>query len=113
MSNTNYSAYRPASVRMETECGNFPILARSADNKGVFKSYGSIMKSIKTLKDLNQSVASKKSVRTLGRTDLKLLEKPDEPIKGMIIYIIYTFLKSACFLCASFLYRRNPELGSF
>ena len=71
------------------------------------------MKSIRTLKDLNQSVVSKKSVRTLGRTDLKLLEKPDQPIKGMIIYIIYTFLKSACFLCASFLYRRNPDLGSF
>ena len=77
VSNANYSAYRAASVRMETECGNFPILARSADNKDYFKSYGSIMKSIKTLKDLNQSVVSKKSVRTLGRTDLKLLEKPD------------------------------------
>jgi len=31
----------------------------------------------------------------------------------MVIYIVYTFIKSLCFLSASFLYRRNPDLGAF
>jgi len=51
--------------------------------------------------------------RVLGRTELKLLEKADQPTKGMIIYIIYTFLKSLGFLCASYLYRLNPDLVPF
>lgn len=78
------------------------------------KAYGSVMKSLASnKKSLMKSVASKKSMRTLNRTDLKLLQQGDKPIKGMLIYIVYTFLKSLCFLCASYLYRRNPDLTSF
>jgi drug/metabolite transporter (DMT)-like permease len=100
---------------MESVAGDQQTTHR-VDFKDKCKSYSSFVKSLgnnNLLATSNKSPASKKSVRTLGRTDIKLLEKPDQPVKGMIIYIIYTFLKSLCFLCASFLYRRNPDLGSF
>lgn len=51
--------------------------------------------------------------RTLSRTDIKLLEKGDQPLKGMLFYILYTVLYSLSFLCASYLYRRNPDLNPF
>ena len=51
--------------------------------------------------------------RKLSRTELKLAENADQPIKGMVIYIIYTLLKSLSFLFAAFLYRRNPDLSAF
>ena len=59
---------------------------------------------------LNQTGKSKKSQsiylrsRALSRTDLKLIEKGDQPLKGMLIYILYTILYSLCFLCARYLY---------
>ena len=31
----------------------------------------------------------------------------------MIFYIIYTILYSCCFLCAKYLYDRNPDLSPF
>ena len=34
-------------------------------------------------------------------------------MKGMIFYIAYTVLYSCCFLCAKYLYIRNPELNPF
>lgn len=41
----------------------------------------------------------------LNRTDLKLMEKgEDQPCKGTSIYVLYTLLKSFCFLSAAFLY---------
>ena len=51
--------------------------------------------------------------QSISRTDLKLLEKGDQPTKGMIFYIIYTILYSCCFLCAKYLYDRNPDLSPF
>ena len=51
--------------------------------------------------------------RTLSRTEIKLLENSDQPTKGMLFYILYTLLYSLCFLCASYLYRRNPDLTPF
>lgn len=48
-----------------------------------------------------------------SRTELKLLEHSDQPLKGMIFYLIYTVLYSLCFLCATYLYARNPNLNPF
>lgn len=51
--------------------------------------------------------------RALSKTDIKLLEKGDQPLKGMLFYILYTVLYSLCFLSASYLYRRNENLNPF
>ena len=64
-------------------------------------------------KKYQSSLTSSKRARPLTRTDLKLLENKDQPVKGMTIYVIYTLLKSICFVCASYLYRRNPDLNPF
>lgn len=37
----------------------------------------------------------------------------DQPVKGTIIYIIYTFIKSLSFIFASVLYNQYPELQPF
>ena len=58
------------------------------------------------------SIASKKN-RVLSRTDLKLLENKDQPVKATVIYIIYTVLKSLGFVFAKMLYNRNPDLTTF
>ena len=72
------------------------------------------MKSVRSIRSVRPSeAAGARKSRPLTKTDLKLLENKDQPIKGMVIYIIYTILKSACFLCASYLYRRNPDLTPF
>lgn len=50
----------------------------------------------------------------ISRTELKLLEKSsDRPLAGTLYYILYTVLYSACFLCAKYLYDRNPDLTPF
>lgn len=74
------------------------------------KSVGSLIK--QSFKSSHGRSLSNRA-RTLSRTDLKLLEKGDQPTKGMIFYIIYTILYSCCFLCAKYLYERNPDLSPF
>ena len=49
----------------------------------------------------------------LRRTDVKLIENGDQPLKGMLFYILYTVMYSSSFLCAVALYNRNPDLTSF
>jgi hypothetical protein len=51
--------------------------------------------------------------RSLSRTDVKLLEKGDNPRKGMLFYLLYTLLKSASFIAAKYLYIINPALNPF
>ena len=49
----------------------------------------------------------------LSRTDLKLLEQKDQPVKATIIYIIYTLIKTSSFVLTSLLYIRNENLSPF
>lgn len=99
------NSYR--SVRLVSVAG---MQSPRSQMKKSCKSYKSIIQSIGGDPQQQNQLKNK---RTLGKTDLKLLEKPDQPVKGALVYVIYTFLKSICFVCASFLYRRNPDLGSF
>lgn len=49
----------------------------------------------------------------LNRTDLKLLEQKDQPVKASIIFIIYTLIKTSSFVLTSLLYIRNENLSPF
>lgn len=51
-----------------------------------------------------------KRKRLLSRTDLKLLEQKNQPVKATILYIFYTFLKSLTSVLTSMTYNRNPHL---
>ena len=54
-----------------------------------------------------------KALSKMSRTDLKLITNGDQPTKGMLFFIAYTVLKSACFVVAKYLYNRNPKLDPF
>ena len=81
--------------------------------KQSISAYRAYTKSLAGTKRYQSSLTSSKRARPLTRTDLKLLENKDRPVKGMTIYVIYTLLKSISFVCASYLYRRNPDLNPF
>lgn len=75
------------------------------------RSMGSILKL--SFKSNRGKAIQSRAQSVMSRTDLKLLEKGDQPMKGMIYYIVYTILYSLCFLCAKYLYDRNPDLNPF
>lgn len=76
------------------------------------KSVGSVVQHSERTKSA-LTAFSNNVKRTLSRTDIKLLEKGDQPLKGMFYYILYTVLYSLCFLGADYLYLRNPDLNPF
>ena len=75
------------------------------------RSMGSILKL--SFKSNRGKAIQSRAQSVMSRTDLKLLEKGDQPVKGMLYYIVYTILYSLCFLCAKYLYDRNPDLNPF
>lgn len=65
----------------------------------------------------HQLSADAKSVHTdalskmskVKKIDIKLMEQPDQPVKGIVLYIFYTLAYSANFVFAQFLYNRNEH----
>ena len=47
-----------------------------------------------------------------SRTEIKVIEQ-DQPLQGTIYFILYTIFYSLAFLCAAYLYDRNPDLVPF
>ncbi len=93
---------------------------KSNNLKASVKSYATFQKSLAALKSTDMVKTLDKSAKgekpegkAITRTDLKLMQNSDKPLKGTIFYILYTILKSMALLCTSLLYHRNPGLGPF
>ena len=44
----------------------------------------------------------------LSKAEIKLIEQPDRPLAGTLLYVCYTVFYSLNFLAAQLLYERNP-----
>lgn len=66
----------------------------------------------KTAGGKSQATALSKMSK-ISKVDIKLMERPDEPIKGMIFFIIYTFFSTLKSVLAKELYTINPDLSPF
>ena len=76
------------------------------------KSVGSLLYQSQKVMGLQQ-IKENPDFPKISRTEVKLAEKSDKPLTGTLYYILYTVLYSACFLCAKYLYDRNPDLNTF
>lgn len=55
---------------------------------------------------LDTTAVSRKDGRIVTKEDKQLT--PDQPVKGTLIYILYTFIKSLSFIMTAVLYKKYP-----
>ena len=86
-------------------------------NRSASRTIGHKAKLLESIisKSTTLAATSKKSkaLSKVSRVDLKLIANGDKPLKGTILFILYTILYSCNFLCAKYLYERNSKLTPF